>query len=165
VYFAENLVNTMRINNNKRAVKFKRTFFLVSVLIAVTAVILYLFDIFDKTGAAIFSIGIFSLWYLYFHVADYQFVEFQIENNRVVLRYYKAISFGQPRFNEIEFPQNMLRKVFFDNSIFGKMSDVTLVVKTKRGFADYPSVSLTAVNFEDRQKMAHSLNELLSYQK
>ncbi len=155
----------MRINNKKRAVKFKRTFFLVSVLIAVTAVLFYLFDIFDKTGAAIFSIGLFSLWYLYFHVADYQFIEFQNENGRVMLRYYKAISFGQPRFNEIEFPQNMLRKVFFDNSVFGKMSDVTFVVKTKRGAAEYPSVSLSAVNFEDRQKMAQSLNELVSYLK
>jgi hypothetical protein len=48
----------------------------------------------------------------------------------------------------------MLRKVFFDNSIFGKMSDVTLVVKTKRGIAEYPSVSLSALSFEDRQKIA-----------
>jgi len=55
--------------------------------------------------------------------------------------------------------------VFFDNSIFGKLSDVTLVVKTKRGAAEYPSVSLSAVNFEDRQKMASSLNELISYLK
>jgi hypothetical protein len=154
----------MRINNKKRAVKFRRTFFLVSVLIAVTTVLFYLFDIFDKTEAALFSIGLFSLWYLYFHVADYQFIEFQNENGRVLLRYYKAISFGQPRFNEIEFPQNMLRKVFFDNSVFGKLSDLTLVVKTKRGAAEYPSVSLSAVNLEDRQKMAQSLNELLTHQ-
>jgi len=162
VYFVENLVNTMRINNNKRAVKFKRTFFLVSVVLAITALLFFLFDLF---ALALISIGVFSLWYLYFHVADYQFIEYSDENNRIVLRYYKAVSLGSPRFNEIEFPHQILKKVFFDNSIFGKMSDVTLVVKTKRGFADYPSVSLTAVNFEDRQKMAHSLNELLSYQK
>lgn len=151
----------MRINNKNRAVKFKRTFFLISVVIAIAALLFFLFD---KVGAALLSVGVFSLWYLYFHVADYQFIEFKNENGRVVLRYYKAISFGQPRFNEIEFPQNMLRKVFFDNSVFGKMSDLTLVVKTKRGAAEYPSVSLSAVNLEDRQKMAQSLNELLTHQ-
>ena len=154
----------MRINNKKRAVKFKRTFFLVSVLIAVTSVLFYLFDLFDKTEAAIISIGVFSLWYLYFHVADYQFIEFRNENDKIVLRYYKAISFGNPRFNEIEFPQQMLRKAIFENSVFGKLSDVTLVVKTKRGVAEYPSVSLSAVKMEDRQKISDSLNDILSHQ-
>jgi hypothetical protein len=152
----------MRINNKNRAIKFKRTFFLVSVFIAVAALLFFLFKIIGAIEAALISIGVFSLWYLYFHVADYQFIEFRNENGRVVLRYYKAISFGRPRFNEIEFPQNMLRKAFFENSVFGKMSDLTLVVKTKRGVAEYPSVSLSALKLEDRQKIAESLNELLS---
>jgi hypothetical protein len=152
----------MRINNKNRAVKFKRTFFLVSVFIAIAALLFFLFKVIGAIEAALISIGAFSLWYLYFHVADYQFIDFRNENGRVVLRYYKAVSFGRPRFNEIEFPQNMLRKVFFENSVFGKMSDLTLVVKTKRGAAEYPSVSLSAVHFQDRQKMAQSLNELLS---
>jgi hypothetical protein len=149
----------MRINNKNSAVKYKRTFFLISVFIAIAALLFFLFDM---TGAALISVGVFSLWYLYFHVADYQFIEFRNENGRVVLRYYKAVSFGRPRFNEIEFPQNMLRKVFFENSVFGKMSDLTLVVRTKRGAAEYPSVSLSAVHLEDRQKIAQSLNELLN---
>jgi hypothetical protein len=149
----------MRINNKNRAVKFKRTFFLVSVVIAIAALLFFLFD---RSGAALISVGVFSLWYLYFHVADYQFIEFRNENGRVVLRYYKAVSFGRPRFNEIEFPQNMLRKAIFEDSVFGKMSDLTLVVKTKRGAAEYPSVSLSALKLEDRQKIGQSLNELLS---
>lgn len=152
----------MRINNKKKTVKIKRIFFLVSVIFAIAALLLFLFDF---IALALICIGAFSLWYLYFHVADYQFIEYSDENNRIVLRYYKAVSLGSPRFNEIEFPHQVLKKVFFDNSIFGKMSDVTLVVKTKRGVAEYPSVSLSAVNFEDRQKMAHSLNALLSYLK
>jgi signal transduction histidine kinase len=150
----------MRINNKKRAVVFKRVFFLVSVVLAIVALLLFLFDFF---GAALISIGVFSLWYLYFHVADYQFIEFRNENNRIVLRYHKAVSLGSPRFNEIEFPQQMLRKAIFENSIFGKLSDLTLVVKTKRGVAEYPSVSLSAVKREDRQKMADSLHDILSH--
>jgi hypothetical protein len=150
----------MRINNKKKVVKIKRLFYLVSVVIAIAALLFFLFDL---LALALISIGVFSMWYLYFHVADYQFIEFRNENNRIVLRYYKAVSLGSPRFNEIEFPQQMLRKVFFENSIFGKLSDLTLVVKTKRGVAEYPSVSLSAVNKEDRQKIADSLNDLLSH--
>lgn len=153
-------MTTMRINNRKRAVKLKRVFYLVSVVIAIAALLFFLFDF---VALALISIGVFSLWYLYFHVADYQFIEFSNENNRIVLRYFKAVSFGSTRFNEIEFPQEVLKRVIFDDSIFGKLSDVTLVIKTKRGMAEYPSVSLSAVSKDDRQKIADSLNELISH--
>ncbi|HSH18822.1 MAG TPA: hypothetical protein VLA03_00125 [Draconibacterium sp.] len=149
----------MRIKNKKRAVKFKRIFFLGSAAAALAAL---LFFFLDMLGGTLLCVGVFSLWYLYFHVADYQIIEFNNENSRVVLRYYKAISLGGVKFNEIEFPQNMLRKAFFEDSFFGKMSDLTLVVKTKRGAAEYPSVSLSALNKDDRQKMADSLNDILS---
>ncbi len=134
---------------------------MVSVVIAIAGLLFFLFGIFEKAGAAIFSIGLFSLWYLYFHVADYQFIEFRHENGRVVLRYYKAIGFGKPKFNEIEFPEVVLRRVLFEDSVYGKMSDITFFIKTKRGVAEYPSVSLSAVNSVDRQKMADSLNTVL----
>jgi len=133
---------------------------LTGVFFAIAAFLLFFFDM---MGLALVSIGVFSLWYLYFYVADYQFIEFRNENSLIILRYYKAISIGSPKFSEIEFPQNILKNVFFDNSIFGKMSDVTLVVKTKRGVAEYPSVSLSAVSKDDRQKIADSLNDVLSH--
>ncbi len=148
----------MQINNKKRAVKLKQIFFLVSVILAVAALLLFLFDF---LGLALLSIGIFSVWYIYFHVADYQFIEFSDENNKIRLRFYKAVSFGSPKFNEIEFQQRVLKNAFFDNSVFGKLSDLTLVVKTKRGIAEYPSVSLSAVKKADRQKIANSINQLL----
>jgi len=137
----------MRINNKKRAVKLKQIFFLVSVVLAIAALLFFLFDF---IALALISIGVFSLWYIFFLVADYQFIEFSDENNKIRLRYYKAISFGSPKFNEVEFLQPMLKNAFFDNSIFGKMSDLTWGVKTKRAIADYPSVSLSAVTKSDR---------------
>jgi hypothetical protein len=148
----------MRINNRKKVGTLKRIFFLTSVFIAIAALLFFLFDL---IGLALISIGVFSLWYLYFHVADYQYIDFRNENNRIVLRYYKAISLGRPKFNEIEFPHQILKVAHFEKSMFGEMSDLTLVVKTKRGVAEYPSVSLSAVNKEDRQKMADSMKDLL----
>ncbi len=148
----------MTINNKKNIVKLKRIFYLVSVIIAVSALLFFLFDM---IYLALISLGVFSLWYLYFHVADYQFIEFSNENDRILLRYYKAVSFGRPKYNEIVFPSQYLRKAHFENSLFGEMSDITLVVKTKKGIAEYPSVSLSALGKSDRQQMALSLNHLL----
>lgn len=148
----------MKINNRQRATKLKRIFFLGSVVIALAAL---LFFFLDMLGGALITVGVFSLWYLYFHVADYQFIEFSTDNDKVVLRYYKSISLGGVKFHEIEFPQEILRKAIFENSVFGKMSDLTLVVKTKRGAAEYPTISLSALDINDRRKMANVLNDIL----
>jgi hypothetical protein len=148
----------MRINNRKTATKFKRIFFIISIIIALAALGLFLMD---YTIYALASVGVFSLWYLYFHVADYHFIQYKDENDRVVLRFYKAIRFGKPAYSSIEFPKHLLHKAYFENSVFGKLSDLTLEVKTKRGIAEYPSVSLSAVPFEDRKEIEKSLNNIL----
>ncbi|NQU51496.1 MAG: hypothetical protein HQ522_03045 [Bacteroidetes bacterium] len=148
----------MTLNNKKQATKYKRIFFIVSIFIALSALALFLLDF---TFYALACVGLFSLWFLYFHVADYQFIQFSSENEKVILRYYKAVRFGQGEYSSIEFPQHMLRKVYFENSIFGKMSDITVIVKTKRGIAEYPSVSLSAVSIEDRIRMQDALHKIL----
>jgi len=148
----------MKLNNKKQAIKYKRIFFIVSIFIALAALALFLLD---YTFYALVSVGVFSLWYLYFHVADYQFIQFSDENNRVILRFYKAIGFGKPAYHSIEFPQQMLRKVNFENSVFGKLSDISFIVQTKRGIAEYESVSLSAVTPEDRIKIQEALHDII----
>jgi hypothetical protein len=120
-----------------------------------------IFFLIDLTALALINIGVFSLWYIYFLVADYHVIEYSDENNKVRLRFYKAISFGNPKFNEIEFLHHLLKNALFENSVFGKMSDLTLFVKTKRGVAEYPTVSLSALCKADRQKMANSIHNIL----
>ena len=137
---------------------YKRTFFLVSILIALTALALFLLD---YTLYGIASVGVFSLWYLYFHVADYQFIEYSDEGDQILLRYFKAVSFGSKAYHSIEFPKQILQNAHFENSVFGKLSDITFIIRTKRGIAEYPSVSLSAVPMEDRIKIQKSLFHLL----
>lgn len=148
----------MNISNKKKTSALKRLFFLVSVFIAAISLILFLIDVLY----GIISVGAFSLWYLYFHVADYQYIEFSDEENKVLLRYYKAIKFGGGTYNSIEFPQNALLQANFENSVFGKLTDLTIVIKTKRGPAEYPSVSLTALPKDDRIKIKKSLNQIIN---
>ena len=147
----------MKFNNSKQATKYKRIFFLVSIVIALSALAFFLLD---YTFYALLTVGIFSLWFLYFHVADYQFIQFSTENDKVVFRYYKAVHFGKSAYSSIEFPQQMLRKVYFENSVFGKLSDISFMVQTKHGIAEYPSVSLSAVSLKDRIKMQETLHNI-----
>ncbi|MFV0590698.1 MAG: hypothetical protein ACK5M7_04890 [Draconibacterium sp.] len=148
----------MKITNRRRATRFKRIFFLVSIAIVLASLTLFLLD-YTLFGLA--GVGVFSVWYLFFHVADYQYIQFIDEHGRVVLRYYKAISFGSKAYHSIEFPQEILQNAHFENSFFGKLSDLTFLVRTKRGIAEYPSVSLSALPLEDRLRIKESLYKIL----
>lgn len=147
----------MNINNRQRAIKLKRTFFVVSVILAVAALILFLLS---HTYVALSVIGVFSLWYLYFMIADYYFIEFKAEKGMIRLRYFKAISFGGTSHNEIEFPQQILKKAVFENSFFGRNTDLTIFVRTQKGIAEYPSVSLTALTIDERERIADLFNSV-----
>ena len=149
----------MKIDNKKKVKVIKRLFYLISVIIALVALALFLFD---YPYLALACVGVFSLWFLFFHVADYHYIEFSDEDNKIVLRYYKAIRLGSTQYNSIEFPQSMLKNFLFENSVFGKMSDVTILVTTARGVAEYPSVSLSALSINDRVKMKVAFVEILS---
>lgn len=131
---------------------------MVSILIALVSLSLFLTD---YTIYGIAGMGAFSLWYLYFHVADYRFIEYRDDNGKIILRYYKIISFGSKSYHSIEFPQEIIQNAHFEDSVFGKLSDITFLVRTKRGIAEYPSVSLSAVPFADRKKMKESLYKIL----
>lgn len=148
----------MRITNKEKAMKLKRFFFLVSVIIALLSLALFLINL---TIYGIAMVGVFSIWYLYFHVGDFQFIEYSDENGKILLRYFKVVRFGKGEYNSIEFPQQILQNAHFENSVFGKLSDLTFYIKTKRGIAEYPTVSLSAVKPEDRKKIQKSLQNIL----
>ena len=148
----------MIIKNKKKVAFLRRLFFLVSLAIALIALALFLTD---YTLYAIGTVGVFAIWFLYFQVADYQYIEFSDENGKILLRYYKAVKFGKTEFNSIEFPQNLLYNAVFNDSMFGKMTDLTLIIKTRRGIAEYPQVSLTGLPREDRKNIQAKLTRLL----
>lgn len=152
------LITKMIIKNTEKVSKIKKIFFLVSIVIALAILALFLLD---HVMYALAGLGVFSLWYLYFHVADYQFIEYTDDNDKVVLRYYKAVSLWSRSYNSIEFPKYRLKKIHFEDSFFGKLADLTLIIKTDRGIAEYPSVSLAGLKLAERKRIQESLNSIL----
>lgn len=148
----------MIITNKKQTLLLRRLFFLGSFAIVIGALVMYLLDI---DLFLIIPIGVFALWFLFFQVADYQYIEFNSADNKVSLKYYKVIKFGKTNYNSIEFPQSLLYKFHFENSLFGKMTDLTLVIRTRRGIAEYPSVSLSALPFKERKKLQETLLQIM----
>ena len=148
----------MTIKNSEKVLKIKKIFTMVSMAIALGITALFLLD---HVLVALAGVGVFSIWYLYFHVADYQYIEYSDDDDKIILRYYKMINLGGKTYNSIEFPKYRFKKANFENSFFGKLSDLTLVIKTDRGIAEYPTVSLAGLNVEDRESIQESLNSII----
>jgi hypothetical protein len=77
------------------------------------------------------------------------------------LRFYPAVKFGRKDYQTIEFATNLLHEYTIEKSMFGLVNDLTLLVKTKKGVAEYPSISMAALSKSDQVKIEKTLKELL----
>jgi hypothetical protein len=133
-------------------------FYLFSVLlIACFALLMYL----DYTGRALIAAGILVVWFLIFQAIDFEYIYFSIEDGKITLRFYPAVKFGRKDYQTIEFPSVRLHEVSIEKSFFGQVEDLILLVKTKRGIAEYPSVSMAALNRQERRQILTSLQEII----
>lgn len=149
----------MVIQNKKRAVRIKRIFYLTSVAIAIIALVFGLmYDILEVLIAG----GAFALWFFIFQFADFQYIEFEDSTNMIVLKYYSLIKFGKKDYSSIDFPKKQLHDFYFEKFAFGLFTDLVLVVKTKRGIAEYPSVSFSSLSKKEIIQIENLLKSILS---
>jgi hypothetical protein len=148
----------MIVDNSERIKHIKRLFYMISVLLVVSgAALLYL----DQTGRALIALGVLVVWFLVFQAIDFQYIHFSSEKEKLVLRFYPAVKFGRKDYQTIEFPTNLLHEYTIEKSMFGTVNDLTILVKTKRGVAEYPSISMAALSKSDQMKIEKALRELL----
>lgn len=149
----------MVISNKKKATALKRLFFLTSLVMAIIMLIMF---IRDENKLAILTGAAFAVWLFVFQLFDLQYIEFIYENRKITLRYYPAIKFGKKEYSSIEFNEGMLHDARFEKTMFGIVTDLTILVKTKRGIAEYPSVSLAAASPRDRKQLKQTFNKILN---
>jgi hypothetical protein len=148
----------MIIENSKRIKRTKRLFYIGAVLWALASLIFFIAreDLFGFLSAIVVIV-----WFLAFQFIDLQYISFEVNNGKVILRYYPVVRFGRKDYSSIEFPVNMLHDYRMEKSVFNLVFDLILVVKTKRGIAEYPSVSLAALGKNERNTIEDQLRTLL----
>lgn len=148
----------MIVDNSERIKRIKRLFYLISVLLVLSGTAqLFL----DQTGRALIAGGILIVWFLLFQAIDFQYFYFSNEEGKITLRFYPAVKFGRKDYQTIEFATNLLHGYTIEKSMLGLVNDLTLLVKTKRGVAEYPSISMAALRKTDQVKIEKTLKELL----
>ncbi len=131
---------------------------MVSVLLLISALAFLSLDQFIQMGI---TLGVLLIWVVVFQALDFRYIFLKIETDAFVLRYYTAVKFGRKDYQTIEFHPRLLHDFTFESSFFGLITDLTLVVNTSRGIAEYPSVSLAALDAQQLIAIRQALEELI----
>jgi hypothetical protein len=150
----------MEISNQKRSKKIKQTFnFLGIVIVLVGLTFLWLkYDI-----AVLITAGVFALYVGISQFANLCHVYFSTDNGKILIRYYPIISLLKKEYEAIEFAHQALVKFEIEKSM--GFADLEIVIKTKRGIAEYPTISLAAMSKAEIEEISSALTEILKNNK
>lgn len=150
----------MEISNQKRSKKIKQTFnFLGIVIVLVGLTFLWL----KHDTAVLITTGVFVLYVGISQFANLCHVYFSTDNGKVLIRYYPIISLMKKEYEAIEFAHQALVKFEIEKSM--GFADLDIVIKTKRGIAEYPTISLAAMSKSEIEEITSALTEILKNNK
>jgi len=150
----------MEFSNQKKARVIKRSFNIIGiVIVAIGLILLWL----KMDTAVLITAAIFALYVGAAQFANLCYIFFSTENNKVLIRYYPVISFLKKNYESIEFPQDNLLNFKVEKGL--GFSDLTIAIRTKRGIAEYPSISLAALSKADVEKIRLALFEVMKKNK
>jgi len=104
-------------------------------------------------------IGVFAAFIGFAQYANLCYVSISTNNGRVTIRYFQIISLLKKDYESIEFPQSALVNFKIEKSL--GFADLDIIIKTKRGIAEYPSISLAALSSSEIREISSSLTEII----
>ena len=150
----------MEISNQNRSNQIKRTFNIISIIIILTCLI---FVWLKQDIMIMVTVGIFAVYIGISIYANLCYVYFSTANEKVLIRYYPIISFIKKEYDSIEFAQNSLVGFQIEKAL--GFADLDIAIKTKRGIAEYPTISLAALSKTEVEQIRSSLSEILNKNK
>ena len=148
----------MVTENSGRIKRINRLFYAGAGLLALGSLLFFLTG---KDVAGFVAAAAVVVWFVVFQAIDVQYVRLESDSVKLTLRYYSVARFGKREYHSIEFPLATFYDFRFEKSLFGLVQDLILVVRTKRGIAEYDPVSLAAVTREERQQIESELKMAL----
>lgn len=147
----------MEVSNQKRSRKIKKVFNLGVVLLLVT-ILFFVWKEMDL--AALINAGVLVLFIFGFQFVDLKYIHYKSDGEILQIHYYPIISFFGKEYSSIEFNKRALYRAEVKKSFL--FQDLHLEVRTKRGVAEYPSLSLAAMSENDIQAIRNDLASILA---
>jgi len=147
----------MEISNQKRCKQIRRTFNITGVII----VLIGLISLWMKNDISVMiTVGVFVLFVVISQFANLCYIYFSTDNEKILIKYYPIISIMKKEYESIEFLHKSL--VGFKVERAMGFADLQIAIKTKRGIAEYPSISLAALSKTEIEQIKSALSTILS---
>jgi hypothetical protein len=108
---------------------------------------------------AIFIAGSYIVYAIYETFRNYQYIYFNDESDKIVLRYFSPAMFTSKK-NAIEIPKKDFAGYKLNAFFLRYRESIVLFRTSAKGVAKYPPVSLTALSNEERLQLLTALNAL-----
>jgi len=145
----------MEISNQARSKKIKRAFNFLGIAIVIIGLA---FLGLGMHAAVLITVGVFAAYVGISMFANLCYVYFSTNNGKVIIRYFPAISILKKEYESIEFPHQALVNFKIEKAL--GFTDLFIIIKTSRGIAEYPSISLAAMSKDEIEKISLALSEI-----
>jgi len=147
----------MEISNQKRSKQIKRSFNITGVLI----VLIGLISLWMKNDISVMiTVGVFVLFVVISQFANLCYIYFSTDNEKIQIKYYPIISIMKKEYESIEFLHKSLVGFKVERAL--GFADLQIAIKTKRGIAEYPSISLAALSKTEIEQIKSALSAIMS---
>jgi hypothetical protein len=146
----------MEFSNQKRTKKIKRIFNITGIaIVLIGLVFLWL----KMDTAVLITVGVFAVYVGISVYANLCYVYFSTDNGKVVIRYFPVISFMKKEYDSVEFAQSALVHFQIEKAL--GFADLDVAIRTKRGIAEYPTISLAALNKAEIEQIREALTSIM----
>lgn len=146
----------MEISNQKRSKQIKRGFNIGGIIIVLTGLVLLWLK--NDIGVMI-AVGVFVVYVGISQFANLCYVFFSTENGKILIKYYPIITIMKKEYESIEFAQKALVNFRIERAMGFK--DLEIAIRTKRGIAEYPLISLSALSKVEIEQIVDALTEII----
>lgn len=146
----------MEFSNQKRTKKIKRVFSITGIVIVLIG-LAFLWLKMDTY--VLITVGVFAVYVGISVYANLCYVFFSTENGKVLIRYYPIISLLKKEYDSVEFAQSALINFQIERAL--GFADLDIAIRTKRGIAEYPTISLAALSKAEIEQIRSALLEIM----
>ena len=146
----------MEVTNQKRSKRIKQAFNFTGIIIVLVGLI-FLWMKLDTL--VLITAGVFAVYVGISQFANLCYVNFSTLNGKISIRYYPIISILKKEYESIEFAHQSLLNFRIEKAM--GFSDLQIAIRTKRGIAEFPSISLSALSKDEIEQISFALREIV----
>ncbi len=150
----------MLIENKLESAKISLMYKIFFALFFILTVYAIFIDLKNNVYSTMYAALFVLLIYVCMLVLKLNYFYYSGSSNKLIFRYFSIHPFLGKKM-AIEIPKTILSDFHVSTSLFGLKKELTLSVKTKKGSANYPPISISALTKKDTKRLSKNLESIV----